>query len=337
MARRRRRPVGPLLLVGLIVASVAGWQWLQAGLAPLPKGEERYVRFASPTPLDSALTRLENGKIVRDARRLSMYAWLRRKAARVASGTYQLGPGMTADQVLAALAKPVRQMVRIPETNFSYRTARLLERNEVCAAQEYLDIVHNPANWPEIDGFPKPPASLEGYLYPDTYELPPLLGAEGVVERQLANFARRVLPLVPEGKDLHRLLTVASMVELEVKLDRERPIVAGVIENRIRKRMRLQIDATVNYALKEWRPLSLRDLRTEHPYNTYRNAGLPPGPICSPSLKSIQGALNPAKHDYLYYVALPDGSHLFSATFEEHRRNIGKRKAALAAQSATTR
>jgi UPF0755 protein len=337
MARRRSHPLVPILVVGLGLSAFASWQWLRSGLAPLPKGEERYVRFASSTSLDEALARLQNGKIIRDARRLIVYAWLRRKGTRVASGTYRLGPGMTADQVLNALSNPVRQMVRIPETNFSYRTARLLERYEVCRAQEYLDIVHNPANWPEIDGFAKPPGSLEGYLYPDTYELPPLLGAKGVVERQLSNFARRILPLLPEGKDLHRLLTVASMVELEVKLDRERPIVAGVIENRIRKGMRLQIDATVNYALKEWRPLSLRDLRIDHPYNTYRYAGLPPGPICSPSLKSFQSALSPAKHNYLYYVALPDGSHLFSETYEEHVRNIGKRKAALAAQSATTR
>jgi UPF0755 protein len=327
--RKKRSPLLPLLLVvGLAV--VGGWFWMQSNLAPLPKAELRYVRFADRSGVDAALQRLQEGKILRNAAAARIYARLTRRPSVVLAGTYRLGPGMSTGEILDALSKPIRQMVRIPETNFSYRTARLLAKREVCTEADYVAEVHKPnlAGWDRP--FPAPPGNLEGYLYPDTYELPPMMGAKGVVKRQLDAFQKKVWPQIPKGTDLNHVLTVASMVELEVKKDSERPIVAGVIENRLRQKMRLQIDATINYALKKWRPLTFKDLKLDDPYNTYRNTGLPPGPICSPTVKSILAALKPAKHPYLYYVALPDGSHLFSATFDEHRKNIAKRKAALA-------
>ncbi len=330
LRRARRKLVRWLFLAGLLAGALFAWQWMKANLSPLGEGNLRYVRFDERTSMEAALQRLQDGKLIRSAFALRLYGRLTRKPSLVAPGTYRLGPKMDGAQILGALAKPIHQMVRIPETNFSYRTARLLERENVCRASDYLALVFAPAKLKAKPSFPVPVAGLEGYLYPDTYELPPMLGAEGVVKRQLDAFKKKVVPLIPPKTDLNHVLTVASMVELEVQKDNERALVAGVIENRIRLGMRLQIDATINYALKEWRPLTRTDLKLDSPFNTYRVTGLPPTPICSPTVKSIQAALKPAKHNYLYYVALPDGSHLFSATYDEHRKNIQKRKAALA-------
>jgi UPF0755 protein len=127
---------------------------------------------------------------------------------------------------------------------------------------------------------------------------------------------------------------VASLVELEAGTDADRPKIAGVIYNRLKKGMPLQIDAGIMYALGKWKRLHFRDYReVKSPYNLYLHKGLPPSPICSPSLKSIQAALHPATHKYLYYVALPSGQSLFAQTPAEHAHNVKVRLAALKARS----
>lgn len=332
MARKRRKGCLPILL--LAVAAMAGiGLYAKSQLEPMPKGDDRLIRFDKATPTPAALERLESAGIVRNGRVLGLFARLKSRLKWVRTGTYRLHAGMDAEQVLAALAKPIRQMFRFPETNWAARSANLLERAQICTAQEYKELIAQPQAFQKDVSFPLPKTgTLEGYLYPDTYDLPPLLGARGVIVRQLRAFEEKVLGGRPAPKDLHRALIVGSMVELEVMRDEERPVVAGVIENRLKKGMPLQIDATILYGLGEWRELTFDDYRNAAtPYNTYRNKGLPPGPICSPTVKSIRAAMNPAHHDYLYYVALPEGRHLFSATYEGHLANIAKRKAALAA------
>lgn len=280
----------------------------------------------------TALARLEREGWIRSELAYRIHALYQKRPPSVASGTYRLKGGLEMEEVYRALAKPIRQLVRLPETNWARRTANLLEKAEVAPAVEYMALWESPQEFQEGFAFPLPKDStLEGYLFPDTYDLPPLLGARGVVERQLANFERRVGPLVKDKSKLYRTLIIASMVELEVALDKERPIVAGVIENRLKRGMRLQIDATINYGLQKWRPLTYADLRADGPYNTYTRAGLPPTPICSPSLASLKAALNPAKHEFLYYVAMPEKYHLFSKTYDEHLKKIARRKAALKA------
>jgi UPF0755 protein len=184
-------------------------------------------------------------------------------------------------------------------------------------------------------------ASLEGYLFPDTYELP----AEGatsadMLERQLDTFASRVLPIYEEAiaagttaLDLYTVLTLASIVEREAVVAEERPAIAGVYLNRLANDMKLEADPTVQYAMgfqeetgQWWKtPVFLEEYSSvDSPYNTYLYGGLPPGPIASPGLSSIQAVLTPEAHEYLYFVALPDGTgrHVFAATFEEHAENV---------------
>lgn len=318
-------------VIGLLLAAALGALALQRAIQPTASSEPFYVRYDHPTPIATVLEDLEKRGVVRSSRAMTLYAKLRRKGDAVRSGTYELKGGLMPDPLLAALRKPVRQMVRMPETNWSSRSANILEQKGVTTAADYNAAVKDPARFQDAVSFPLPKDSLEGYLYPDTYDFPPLLGADGVIRRQLRNFEKRVWEGLKQPKDLHDVLTKASLVELEVARDDERPVVAGVIENRLRIGMRLQIDAAVLFGMQKWQRLTFKQIReSDSPYNTYQNAGLPPGPICSPSVKSIEAVLAPAKHDYLYYVALPTGQHMFSATYDEHLANIQRRKKALA-------
>lgn len=324
MSKRGCRRILGLLTLLAIGGIVGGVVYVKGQLAPMPEGKPFYIRFESGATFAKALEALHDRGVVRNPAVLRTYARFTGKGTDLKVGTYQLAPGMDADAILTKLRSPVRQMVRIPETNLSYRTANLLSKYEVCPAKDYRALIKQPQAFAKSSGLPLPrKGNLEGYLYPDTYDLPPLLGAKGVVERQLAGFKAKAWPLLKGRKDVQRVLTVASMVELEAGTDGDRPLIAGVIENRLRQNMALQIDATLLYAISEWRRLTFKDYKTiDSPYSTYKNRGLPPGPICSPSVKSIEAALHPAQHDYLYYVARPDKTHAFARTYSEHVRNI---------------
>jgi UPF0755 protein len=327
MAKKRFKRI---LAGALVVALIAGLVWVGQGTAPTPKGPDFYIRYDHAVGLPLVLRDLKRRGVVQDPTAYRIYGFLVRASTQIGTGTYQMHPGMSADEVFAELRKPMRQLVRIPETNWALRTANLLDtKYNVCAAREYMALVNNPNQFQGEVSFPLPPKSLEGYLYPDTYDLPPLIGARAVVLRQLHAFDDKVWkPMHPANLD--RTLTLASMVELESGYDGDRPMIAGVIENRLTKKMRLQIDAALLYGIQKWRRLTFADYKNlKTPYNTYLYAGLPPGPICSPSVKSIEAAMHPTKHPYVYYVALPNGRSLFSATYEEHKRNIAKRKKAL--------
>jgi len=328
--RKLRRFVVRLFALTILLAVGGGW-WFSGQLKPLnPSDTPRYVRFENPSSLGDALTRLQNGKILRNATATRLFAKWKRAGGTVRRGTYTLGGNMTAGEVLEALKKPIRRMVRLPETNWAQRTANLLEKDEVGPASKYMELTKSPSEFNGSVSFPLPQTSLEGYLFPDTYDIPPLTTPKEVIRRQLAAFEQKIWKGLGEPKNLHRAIIIASMVEMEVARDSERPIVAGVIENRLKLGMPLQIDAAINYGIQKWRPLTYDDYKhVDSPYNLYTHKGLPPGPICSPSLKSIEAALNPTKHNFLYYVALPSGLSLLSSTYAEHLKNVQKRRDAI--------
>ena len=175
-------------------------------------------------------------------------------------------------------------------------------------------------------------AHLEGYLFPDTYRFAPGTSEREIADTLVATFRRqfdsRVRPLRAAGdsRPLRELVILASLVEKEAKLDAERPLIAAVYANRLRLGIGLYADPTIIHALKllgRWNGnLTKSDLRMESPWNTYRVAGLPPGPICSPGLASLQAAARPADVSYIYFVSRNDGSHVFADSLAEHNRNV---------------
>lgn len=170
--------------------------------------------------------------------------------------------------------------------------------------------------------------STEGYLFPGTYNFPWASTPDEVVTfltRQFRSFYSESLQQRAKsaGLDENRLLTLASIVEAETPLDEEKPVVASVYLNRLKRNMRLQADPTVQYAIPgPARRLLFKDLEIDSPYNTYRNAGLPPGPICNPGPASINAVLNPARTNYLYFVATGRGGHAFASTLAGHAQNV---------------
>jgi len=168
------------------------------------------------------------------------------------------------------------------------------------------------------------PDLLFSKMLPDTYNLYWTSTPERVITRVYNEFNRNVENRFGEqisnnSLDLDELLTLASIIEWEARHNHEKPRISGLYWNRLNRNMRLQADPTVIYAIGEHRRLLFEDYQFDHPYNTYMIDGLPPGPITNPDINSIEAAINPEEHDYLYMVANPDGGHVFSRTFEEHR------------------
>ena len=330
--RRAKKWLAPLVLVGLVV--IAGLWFFDALGAPAGKGQgkKEFIRYENASRLSVVLRDLEKRGLLKNALATRLLAMLQHRPATVIAGSYSLSPSVSAQEILRQLAKPVNLILRLPETNWANRTAHLLANHDIVNADEYMRLVKDPKEFSKDVSFPLPKDSLEGYLYPKKYELPPLFGARRVIEMQLKEFERTVWDSSDRPKDMHRTLTLASLVQLEAGVDDDRPMIAGVIENRIKKKMPLQIDSSLLYGIQKWRRLTYKDYKTiDSPYNTYKYKGLPPGPICSPDAKDIEAAMHPAKHNYLYYVALPNGRSIYAATYKEHLKNIGLRKAAIAA------
>ena len=242
------------------------------------------------------------------------------------AGRYLISPAMPPRQiaVLMALGETASNVVTIPEGFTVKQIARRLTDAGLVNEAQFLTLAETQGKTFTVHGWTPPNANLEGYLFPDTYTIPKGATPREIIAQMLANFQARVV--VPDGKSAARMpgglagtITLASLVEREAEVDRDRPLVAAVYLNRLKAGMRLQCDATVQYALPAHKArLFFADLRVESPYNTYLHAGLPPTPIASPGLPSIQAALHPASVNYLYYVAGPDGKHhVFSRTLSQ--------------------
>ena len=288
----------------------------------MPKGKSAFFRVDREERLSAALETLESKGVVRNASATELYAKLKRLGSVVEAGTYSVAPGMSASALLASLRKPIVESVYLPGWWIS-RIAAKLEKRQICSAADYIALASKPDAFKGQVSFVLPKDSLEGYLYPATYNLEPMCGAKTVILKQLQAFQRNVASRLPPKTDLHRALTIGSLIQAEVKNDSERPLVARVIENRLEHKIPLEFDTSVLYALGTWRVLKPNEVHTiASPYNTYLHDGLPPGPICSPAWPSVEAALKPASATYLYFVAKSDGSLLFATSYQDHLRNI---------------
>jgi UPF0755 protein len=250
------------------------------------------------------------------------------------AGEYELQPNMTPAEIIDKIARgdAVAQWFTIPEGYTVDQVAEALQKNNLAEKHRFLRLARSSPRRLGFD-FDVPRSSLEGYLFPDSYKVKVGVGEAHLIRGMLRNFEAKVVHgLAPDVRQcdlpLDKAIIVASMIEREAKVPQDRPLISAVIRNRLERKMPLQIDATVLYALGYHKSKVLnRDLAVGSPYNTYRRIGLPPGPICSPGLDSIKAALRPAHKDYLYYVARPDGSHIFSRTLAEHQSAIRRARA----------
>ncbi|MCM8788788.1 MAG: endolytic transglycosylase MltG, partial [Candidatus Omnitrophica bacterium] len=196
-----------------------------------------------------------------------------------------------------------------PEGITCYEIGKVLEQEGICSASEFEDFAKKQA--------------LEGFLFPDTYKFPYGVSKEAVAKKMIEKFWDVIQSIKPDIINLKRdelvkIITIASIIEKEAEVDSERPIVAGIFYNRLKRNMPLQSCATIKYAIGNKKNLGLQDLKVQSPYNTYKHRGLPPGPICNPGKKSLEAAIHPSKTSYLFFVSKGDGTHYFSTTYSEH-------------------
>jgi UPF0755 protein len=268
--------------------------------------------------------------LVRHPEVFRVYVLSRGATGRLRAGEYALEGSMSLEQIVDKLVRGdvVRHVVTFPEGMNIEDMARLAAVKGI-PVEAFLAAARDPALVKDLDPEAK---DLEGYLFPDTYDLPrgPEPAAQ-LVARMVKRF-RAVMapehPRLPAGRTLRQIVTLASIVETETARPEERPRVAAVFLNRLQKRMPLQTDPTVIYALRKvgtWDGnIRKGDLDVDSPYNTYRFPGLPPGPIASPGRASLQAALHPADSRELYFVSRNDGSHQFSETLSEHERWVNQ-------------
>jgi UPF0755 protein len=264
----------------------------------------------------------------------------------LAAGDYELSRSMSVTEIIEVLARgQVKRglIATIPEGWRTEQIADRLDATGVTTRDEFLRAVVTPSSVPGLELLGEPrPTTLEGYLFPETYEVPQKVPGTQAADLMIRMFNQRVGQQLRSNAELnlspHQLLTLASIVEREAQQPQERPLIASVYLNRLARQLPLQADPTVQYAVATrdgpaaagygyWkRELSEADLQLDSAYNTYLHPGLPPAPICSPGEASIRAVLQPAQTEYLYFVARQDGSggHLFARTLEEHNANVAQ-------------
>jgi UPF0755 protein len=265
--------------------------------------------------------------------------WIRRTHNHLKAGEYFFDRPLRPIDVYRKLiqGEVYLTQVVIPEGSDRFDMARIFEERLGLNPADFLRTTQQTVLLCDLD--PSAP-SLEGYLFPDTYRFPRRASAATVVATMLARF-RHILQtkfrgdLVPGSQRLHEVITLASLVEKETPDPAEGPVVAGVFTRRIGKGMPLQSDPTIIYALRldhhSSGPITAADLNFDSPFNTYRRAGLPPGPIASPGEVSVRAVLHPADGDALYFVSNNHGGHIFASTLSQHQRNVARYRRELAA------
>lgn len=342
-----------LLIISIVVLLVLGTAggvglFIANALQPVEASDQE-VRVSIPQGSSSIqiADELKAKGLIKNSSIFTYYLKLKKQGSKFQAGEYAMKPGMTFVEMIDQLNKGdvvKEEMVRItiPEGYTIDQIAAKISEQSTWKKETFLQLVDDPAGFKNETTASIPDSKnvkhrLEGYIFPETYEFKKGSTEKEFVERSLDQLDKKLATLPPDWKDklkarnlsIHQMLTIASLIEREVVVDDERALVSGVIVNRLKMNMPLQIDATVQYLFDKSKDRLLeKDLQIQSPYNTYLNTGLPPGPIASPSLASIKAAIYPEETKYVFYVTKKDGTkgHLFAETFDEHKKNIANSK-----------
>lgn len=334
MAKRKKqmRLGGFLLLVIIIAVFFMGQSYLASRPVTLAESVAITIPDGSGTKAIAGILR-DNG-VIRSEGAFVRYVKKNGLGQDLRSGTYTFNGEQSLADVCAALQKgrgnATEVRVTIPEGLTVEQTAEIFAEKGLVDKEAFINYTLNgdfPYDYLPAKGTPE---RLEGFLFPDTYQISTSWDEEDIVKMLLRQFDKVMTEewrekAKEDGRSIYEVVTLASIVEREAKVAGDRPIIAGVFLNRLDIGMKLESCATVQYALGEVKPVLLyKDLEIDSPYNTYKNQGLPPTPIAAPGKASLEAALYPTESDYLFFLAKPDGSHYFSKTLAEH--NAAKNK-----------
>jgi len=324
---RRRRGSGAVILrlvFILLLFAAGGVAWLV--FTPFGPSSESFVELAPGSSTLRMGQQLEAAGIVRSQFAFDLVRWWKRGTLK--AGEYRFDHPVAVTEVYARIHRGdvYTKAVTIPEGASIFEIAARLEQAGFGAQQDFLDGAARQVSL--VADLDPGATSLEGYLFPDTYHFPRRFNPAQICSVMVRRFRAVASQLGLKG-NVHRVVTLASLVERETAVDAQRPLVASVFENRLARKMPLMTDPSVIYGLEldgRWRgTIYQSDLKLDTPYNTYLHIGLPPGPVANPGLRSLRAAMQPAKTDYLYFVAAganPQGGSLFSSSIEEHARNV---------------
>ena len=327
MSLFRRTALGLLsgVLIGLI--AMVGFLWLNQPIGgPI---QPQLVDIPPGTPFTQISRILHENHLIRSEGFFTLLGRVQRVDRKMIPGEYELHAGMRPTELLKKLVKGevYQHALTIPEGYNVVQIANILDQKNLARKQDILRLNRDQAF---IHGLNVQASTLEGYLFPDTYQFSRYTSPESIIRTFVNRFHEIVTPELKDrastmGMTLQEMLTLASVVEKETGLAAERPLVSGVFHNRLNRGIPLQSDPTVIYAL-EFFDGNIRkaDLSVNSPYNTYKVRGLPPGPIANPGLAAIHAAIYPTQTDFIYFVARNDGSHQFSVTLADHNKAVDK-------------
>jgi UPF0755 protein len=323
-------------LIVVLIAVAACGAYVIVGRVDAPfrgyTGDAQLVDVPQKAGTRAIGDRLVAAGIVQDRLTYRAALWLSGSARHLKAGEYRFDQPMSAREVVAKIARGDVDLVSVtfPEGLTIAEMSRVFESHGFGPAADFVAAAKDTTPIRALD----PAATdLEGYLFPDTYAVPRRARAADLVHTMTERFVKVLTPelraqATARGLNVRQLVTLGSIVEKETARPEERPMVAAVYANRVRLGMGLQCDPTVIYALQRAGRydgnIRRDDLMFDSPYNTYRYAGLPPGPIAAPGKGSLEAAANPADNDFLYFVSRNDGSHEFARTLGEHNRNVQK-------------
>ena len=316
-----------IVLLVLLILGCAWGVWLYLDTPTDDTGELRSVEIPNGTPFNQVATMLENKGVVTGSRKFRWLAWFQGIEKEIKAGDYTFRTGMRPSEVIEMLVEGryTTITVTIPEGFTVSQIARIFQEKGLGREEAFLALSVNPQF---IQSLHLEGNSLEGFLFPDTYQFRKGMGEDAIL-REMAvrfkqvysdSFRKRADAL---GLSQNEVVTLASIIEKETSEPSERYIIGAVFHNRLKKGIPLQSDPTVIYGIKDFNGnLTKEDLQTETPFNTYRIKGLPPHPIANPGEESIKATLYPSPDNYLYFVSKNNGTHHFSATLEEHNRAV---------------
>ena len=319
------------LIITVLIVGVSGKMYFEKQIGPVNSLSNNLITVEIPRGTSTAKIAdiLKKHKLIHSDLAFLILNKLLKTDGKIQAGKYSLSDNMSAEDIISALVKGdvILDTVKftIPE-GFEFRQiVDRLESNGLINRDTFINIANNnDFNYKFLDNVQKGENRLEGFLFPDTYEVSKDISEEQLIIRMLDRFNQVFEEsYYDRAKELNmsvtEVVTLASIIEREAQLDDERPLVSSVFHNRINKGMLLQSCATVQYILGERKEnLTNKDTAIDSPYNTYKYNGLPPKPIASPGKASIVAALYPEKSDYLYFVLDTNGKHTFSKTYKEH-------------------
>lgn len=289
--------------------------------------ETKIIQIKKGDTLEEIAQKLEREGLIKKARFFTLYNFVSCNTPRLKAGYYLFSPSMTIPEIVAKIVRGevIKDKITIIEGWSTKDVANHFETKNICQKEDFFRIISKDFS-SEFEFLKDKPKNqnLEGYLFPDTYEIIYGEEPENLIKRILKNFDKKITQemrkeIENQRKTIFEIVTMASLLEKEVKTIEEKKLVSGILWKRLENKMPLQVDATINYITgKRTTKISIEETKIDNPYNTYLYLGLPPGPICNPGLDSLTAAIHPQGSDYWYYLTAPEGTTIFSKTYQEH-------------------